>query len=386
MSGQTVPMLDLVEQYGPLRQELLGVVEAALDSGQFIMGGAVRDFEFAFAEYVGARHAVACASGSDALLLALMALGVGPGDAVITTPYSFFSTVSSITRLGALPLLVDIEAETYNLDVVAARELLLNECYRGTNGTVHGRSKARVRAVIPVHLFGQCTDMTALTALAEEYSLAIVEDAAQAIGSKWAGAQAGTLGDMACFSFYPAKNLGAMGDGGILTTDGDEHAEMLRKLRLHGAKPKYVHQYVGINSRLDAIQAGFLQVLLPHLEEWEAARCQHADAYTAALGEQSGVSPPIVRPEAHSVFNQYVIRCTDRDALRDFLTSRGVQTEIYYPVPLHLQECFAFLEYGPGAFPESERAAHETLALPVGPTLTEAQQATVVNAIKELAA
>lgn len=379
-------MLDLVEQYRPLREAMLGVVSAALDSGRFVMGPDVTAFETEIAALVGTRHAVACASGSDALLLACMALDVGPGDAVITTPYSFFSTVSCITRVGARPLLVDIEPDTMNLDMAAVRRLLTDECELRDGVPVHRATETRVRAVIPVHLFGQCADMDALQAVCDEFGLAVVEDAAQTLGGRWGNGAAGALGTLGCFSFYPAKNLGALGDGGIITTSDDAHAEKLRKLRVHGAKPKYVHQYVGLNSRLDAIQAGFLRVLLPKLSAWSDARRQHAQAYDEALAETDGIQTPVARPDAYHVYNQYVIRSARRDALRDFLMSKGVQTEIYYPVPLHVQECFADLGYTRGDFPVSERTAEESLALPVGPTLTAEQQGTVVAALQEVAA
>ena len=366
-----VPLLDLKEQNTALRPEIEAALGRVLDTNGFILGGEVAELERELAAYCGVKHAIGCASGSDAILLALMALDVGPGDEVITTPYSFFATVSSITRLGATPVFVDIDPVTYNLDVAQ----------------IEANITSRTKAIEPVHLYGQCADMEALRAVADKYNIAIVEDAAQAIGAEEDGIQAGAMGAIGCFSFYPSKNLGGMGDGGFVTTNDDALAKKLLALRVHGSEQKYYHKYVGLNSRLDGFQGAVLRVKLPHLNAWTQARRANADSYRRLfidLGLTEQIGLPTKRKNAKHIYNQYVIRVPGhRDELRAFLTEKGIGTDIYYPVPLHLQECFAYLGYHAGDMPESEKAARETLALPIFPELRASQQQFVVESIAE---
>lgn len=366
-----VPLLDLAAQYAHLRDELHAATLRVLDSQQYILGAEAARLEEEIARYTKTRHAIACASGSDALLLALMALDIKEGDEVITTPYTFFATASAITRLGARPRFVDIEPDTFNLDV-RQLEAAINE---------------RTRAIMPVHLYGQCAAMDDLLALAAHYKLPIIEDAAQAIGATDNGRAAGSMSAIGCFSFYPAKNLGAAGDAGIMTTNDDELAALLRVLRVHGETSRYHHKYVGINSRLDGIQAAVLRVKLPHLDSWSDARATNAATYRELFrdaGLLDRVTPPFVRANCRHIFNQFVIRVPGgaRDRLAAHLAAADTGTAIYYPVPLHLQECFAFLGYAAGDFPVAEQAAHETLALPVYPELTRDQQQHVVTSIR----
>ncbi|HEU4768723.1 MAG TPA: DegT/DnrJ/EryC1/StrS family aminotransferase [Pyrinomonadaceae bacterium] len=359
-----VPLLDLQSQYASLRDELREAVERVMDSQRFVLGDEVRKLEASVAQYTQTKTAIACASGSDALLLALMAIDVGAGDEVITTPFTFFATAAAITRLGARPVFVDIDPATYNLDV---SQISITP---------------RTKAIMPVHLYGQCADMDPLLAMND---VPIVEDAAQAIGATDRGRQAGSMGAIGCFSFYPTKNLGGAGDGGMLTTNDDNLAQRLRRLRTHGGANEYEHSEVGINSRLDELQAAVLNVKMPHLDKWSDERARKAGVYTELLnGARLGfeVIAPKVKPEARHIFHQYVIRVPKhRDALMEHLKAHGVGTKVYYPIPLHRQECFAYLGYKEGEFPESERAARETLALPVYPELTEAQQSYVVETI-----
>ena len=366
-----VPLLDLTEQYRRLREALRPRLDRLLDSQQFVLGPAVEEFEEQIAAYCGAARAVGVASGSDALLLALMAAGVGPGHEVVTTPYTFFATASAVVRLGARPVFADIDARTYNIDPDAAAR----------------RITPRTRALVPVHLFGRPAAMEPLLSAAAERGVAVIEDAAQAVGAEYRGRRCGSLGDAGCLSFFPTKNLGGFGDGGMVVTSREDWARAVRVLRVHGMDPKYVHKVVGINSRLDALQAVVLSEKLKHLESWQRARRANAERY-ARLFTQSGLVERglVVLPAAEDagdrqVFHQYVIRAADRDGLRRALAEQGVGTEVYYPVPLHLQECFAFLGYGPGDFPEAERAARETLALPVYPELTAEMQEYVVERI-----
>ena len=360
-----VPLLDLQSQYASLRDELRGAVGRVMDSQRFVLGDEVRKLEASIAQYTQSKHAIACASGSDALLLALMALDVGAGDEVITTPFTFFATAASITRLGARPAFVDIDPATYNLDV---SQIAITP---------------RTKAIMPVHLYGQCADMDVL--LAKSENVPIVEDAAQAIGATNRGRQAGSMGAIGCFSFYPTKNLGGAGDGGMLTTNDDNLAQRLKRLRTHGGANEYEHSEVGINSRLDELQAAVLNVKMPHLDKWSDERARKAGIYTELLNSarlSCEVIAPRVTPESRHIFHQYVIRIPKhRDAMMEHLKTHGVGTKVYYPIPLHRQECFAYLGYREGEFPESERAARETLALPVYPELTDAQQAYVVETI-----
>ena len=364
-----VPLLDLAEQHQQIRPELEAAISRVLDTNAFILGGEVAQLENEIAEYCGTRYAIGCASGSDAILLALMALGVGPGDEVITTPYSFFATVSSITRLGATPVFVDIERDTYNIDP----------------SLIKAKITSRTRAIEPVHLYGQCADMTAVNEIADANGIPVVEDAAQAIGAEENGKRAGSMSAIGCFSFYPSKNLGGLGDGGMMTTSDDALKQRLLGLRNHGAEEKYYHKYVGLNSRLDGFQGATLRVKLPYLEGWTEGRRTNAERYRslftdAGLTEQ--VVLPTERTNCRHIYNQYIIRVPNRrDELRAFLTENGVGSDIYYPVPLHLQECFAHLGYHEGDLPESERAAFETLALPIYPELKLEQQEYVVDTI-----
>lgn len=366
-----VPLLDLKEQNAALRPEIEAALGRVLDTNGFILGGEVAELEKELAAYCGVKYAIGCASGSDAILLALMALDVSPGDEVITTPYSFFATVSSITRLGAIPVFVDIDPITYNLDTAQ----------------VEGKITSKTKAIEPVHLYGQCTDMAALRAVADKNGIAIVEDAAQAIGAEEDGVQAGAMGAIGCFSFYPSKNLGGMGDGGFVTTNDDALAKKLLALRVHGSEERYYHKYVGVNSRLDGFQGAVLRIKLPHLDSWTEARRTNADNYKRLftdLGLTEQIGLPVERENAKHIYNQYVIRVPGRrDELRTFLTEKGIGTDIYYPVPLHLQECFAYLGYTAGDMPESEKAAFETLALPIYPELQFAAQEYIAESIAE---
>ena len=366
-----VPLLDLKEQNAALRPEIEAALGRVLDSNGFILGGEVAELECELAGYCGTKYAIGCASGSDAILLALMALDIGPGDEVITTPYSFFATVSSITRLGAVPVFVDIDPVTYNIDPAL----------------IESKITPRTKAIELVHLYGQCSDMASLKKISEKYGIPLVEDAAQAIGAEENGVRAGGMSSIGCFSFYPSKNLGGMGDGGFVTTNDDTLAKKLLALRVHGSEERYYHKYVGLNSRLDGFQGAVLRVKLPHLDGWTDARRANAERYRqlftdAGLTEQIGL--PVERGNAKHIYNQYVIRVpNDSDALRAFLTEKGIGTDIYYPVPLHLQECFAYLGYSEGDLPESEKAARETLALPIFPELRPEQQAYVVDTIAD---
>ncbi|HKQ04446.1 MAG TPA: DegT/DnrJ/EryC1/StrS family aminotransferase [Blastocatellia bacterium] len=365
-----IPMLDLKAQYRNLAEETESAVKRVLESQQLILGPEVKDLEREIAAYCQCEYAVGCASGSDALLLALMAFDVGPGDEVITTPFTFFATAGSIIRLGAKPVFVDIDPQSFNMNVA----------------TLASAVTARTKAIMPVHLFGQCVEMESVEQVARRTGAAIIEDAAQAIGAEYYGRRAGSLGDVAAFSFYPSKNLGGAGDGGMLTTNRSEVAEELRMLRAHGAKRKYYHDRVGVNSRLDSLQAAILRVKFRYLDDWAAARQANARRYDdlfdeAGLRENGQVTVPSVGAGQHHVFNQYVIRVEKRDDLRAYLNGCGVGTEIYYPVPMHLQTCFADLGYAKGDFIEAEKAADEALAIPIYPELTEDDQAYVVSTI-----
>lgn len=368
-----VPLLDLQAQFETIRDEVRAAVDRVFDSQQFILGAEVEGLEKEIARYSQTKFAIGCASGSDALLLALMSCGIGEGDEVITTPFSFFATASSITRLGARPVFVDIDARTFNINPSLVAPAV----------TEH------TRAIVPVHMYGQCAEMDPLIELGESRGIPIIEDAAQAIGAEDRRRRAGSMGTIGCFSFYPSKNLGGAGDGGMLVTNDLEHARRLNMLRVHGEEQKYIHKVVGINSRLDALQAAVLRVKLPHLDDWSAGRQRKAQQYElmfadAGLGESSDkIELPFVRSNARHIFHQFVVRVRDgkRDDLRAHLRECGVGTDVYYPVPLHLQECFAYLGYKEGDFPAAELAAKETLALPVYPELTDEQQDYVVSSI-----
>ncbi|MES2570428.1 MAG: DegT/DnrJ/EryC1/StrS family aminotransferase [Verrucomicrobiota bacterium] len=363
-----VPLLDLRLQYQPLKARILVEIEAVADSQGLILGPRVEQFEKAVAEYCGAAHAIGVSSGTDAQLVLLMALGIGAGDLVITTPYTFFATAGCVSRVGATPVFVDIDPLTYNLSVPALEAAL--------------RKHSNVRAIIPVHLFGCCADMEAIMALGAKYGVPVLEDAAQALGAQHALGGAGAIGDAGWFSFYPTKNLGAFGDAGMVVCKDAELAARIKALRNHGMEPRYFHKWIGGNFRLDAIQAAVLEVKLPYLDEWSAGRRNRAAFYReefAAHALEDTVTLP-AEPWAgsgvanHHIYNQFVIRVPRRDDLRAHLQQAGIGSEVYYPLPLHLQECFASLGYKEGDFPESERAARETLALPIFPELTEEQQ------------
>lgn len=372
-----VPLLDLSAQNKPLKADIFKALERVFDSQGFILGPEVETFERAAAAYCGVNHAIGVSSGTDALLLALMALNVGAGDEVITTPYSFFATAGAIARVGARPIFVDIDAATFNLD---------------PRGLVKAFT-SKTKAVIPVHLYGQCADMEPILAEARRHSVAVIEDAAQAIGAEYKdGKRAGSIGAIGCYSFFPSKNLGCLGDGGMVVTNDAELAKRMRVLRVHGSEPKYFHKLIGGNFRLDPIQAAVLSLKLGHLDTWTAERQRNAKRYERLFDEAGLIKSGAVRlPKAvfptsvkHAhIYNQFVVRVDKRDALINHLKNAGIGAEIYYPVPLHLQECFKPLGHKAGDFPESERAALETLALPIYAELTDAQQAFVVDTIKE---
>jgi dTDP-4-amino-4,6-dideoxygalactose transaminase len=366
-----VPLLDLTEQNSSLRPEIEAALGRVLDTNGFILGAEVAALEKELAAYCGTKHTIGCASGTDALLLALMAFDIGLDDEVITTPYSFFATVSAVTRLGAKPVFVDIDPQTYNLDV----------------SQIEAKITERTKAIQPVHLYGQCAEMEELCKISEKYGVPLVEDAAQAIGAEENGVRAGAFGAIGCFSFYPSKNLGGMGDGGFMTTDDDALAHKLNALRVHGSTERYYHKWVGLNSRLDGFQGAVLRVKLPYLDAWSDKRKENADYYRqlftdAGLTEQ--IVLPFERENVRHIYNQFVIRVPERrEELRAFLAANEIGTDVYYPVSLHLQECFEYLGYKSDDFPESERASRETLALPIFPELRREQQEYVVEKIAE---
>lgn len=376
-----VPLLDLKSQYAPLREEIESAIREVCDSQHFVMGPKVAELEKQVATYSQSTFGIGVSSGTDALLVALMALDIGPGDEVITTPFTFFATGGVVARLGARPVFCDIDEDVFNLDPAAVRRFLEMQCEKRPEGTFNAETGGQVRVLMPVHLFGQMADMDRLADIATEFDLRIVEDAAQAIGSEDAcGRRAGSIGDIGCFSFFPSKNLGAFGDGGMCVTKNEELAERLRMLRLHGGKPKYHHAVVGGNFRLDALQAAVLLVKLPYLDDWSNRRQQNARRYDALFKSSDvAIRTPVVRPDIRHIFNQYILRVSNRDDLRSYLNSRNIGTEIYYPVPLHLQECFAYLGYKSGDCPVAEAAAKSVLAIPIYAELTEAQQRYVVD-------
>ncbi len=379
---EPVPMLDLKRQYESIKDDVAAAVERVLTTQYFIGGPELEAFEGESAAYLGARLCMGCASGTDALWLALEAGGVRPADSVITSAFTFFASASSISRCGAAPVFVDVDPATLNLDPAAVEKLL--------------SGPHSVRAITPVHLYGQCAAMDAFARIAEQHRIAIIEDAAQAFGASWHGKKAGTLGRAAAFSFYPTKNLSAYGDGGAVVTDDENLAAHVRSLRNHGSRQRYYHEEIGWNSRLDALQAAVLRIKLKHIDHWNQQRRAVAARYNALLRDSGLVKPgaltveaqaPIgllqTRPEAFHIYHQYVVRAFRRDELRAFLTERGIGTEVYYPVPLHLQQSFAYLGYKPGDLPESERAARESLALPIFPELREDEQERVVAGVAQ---
>ena len=382
-SEPVVPLLDLKPQYDVLRESIEASVRRVCDSQQFILGPEVARLEERIAAYCGTGFAVGVSSGTDALLVSLMALDVGAGDEVVTTTYSFFATGGVVARLGARPVFCDIDAGTYNLDPAAVECFLRDHCRRAGQRLIDRRTGRTVKAVIPVHLYGQVADMDALSALAAEFGLHVIEDAAQAIGAETTdGRRAGSIGDVGCLSFFPSKNLGAFGDAGMCVTRSPQLADRIEKLRVHGAPSGYRHSFIGGNFRLDAIQAAVLNVKLDHLDGWTEARRRHAARYSRRLA-QAGVpvGTPVVREGSLHVFNQYVIDVEYRDALQSHLRQAGIGTAVYYPLPLHLQACFADLGYRAGDCPVAERFAQRSLALPVFPEMTTAQQDHVLDAL-----
>ena len=405
-------MLDLKRQYEGIRAEVLAAIERVCHSQHFVLGPEVEAFEEEVAAFVGAGEAVACASGTDALWLALAAAGVGPGDKVITTPFSFFASASSIVRAGGEPVFADVDPKTLNLNPEAARQAIIaplhargrsakpkREAASNYSGSSRNRARrgksakqdstaGRIKAILPVHLYGQCADMDALREMAAEHNLVLIEDAAQAIGARWHAEKAGSMGVAAAFSFYPTKNLSAYGDAGLVTTNDGAMAEHMRRLRNHGSPERYLHTEFGWNARMDAIQAAVLRVKLQHITEWNNRRRQHAETYDRLLQDAGLVSQKVVRlphrsASAFHIFHQYVIRAKRRDGLRQFLAEKRIGSEVYYPIPLHLQPVFSHLGYKKGDLPESERAAKEVLALPMFPELTEDEQIRVVDAIAD---
>jgi len=371
-----VPLLDLKAQYQSIKSEIRPCIDEICESQYFILGPHVDEMEAKLAAYCNVRYAVGVSSGTDALLIALMAAGIGPGDRVITSPYTFFSTAGAIARLGAVPVFVDIEPTTYNIDVHGLVKTL-EQMDAGRRDTV--------KAVIPVHLYGQCAEMGPLMDISRRYRLTVIEDAAQAIGAEYQDQRAGSMGDLGCFSFFPSKNLGAFGDAGLVTAQSKALNDRLRMLRVHGMEPKYYHQIIGGNFRIDALQAAVVAIKLDHLDDWTSGRRQNAATYRRLI-QAAGLEDRVILPaevQSRHIYNQFVVRVSGRrDALKDFLGQQGIGTEVYYPVPLHLQACFADLGYGRGDFPEAERAAEETLALPIYPELTQDQLSYVVASIK----
>jgi len=360
-----IPMLNLARMHEPMRRDLTSTFEAVLDSARYINGPSVLRFEKDLAEHVGVKHVVAVSSGTDALLVSMMALDVKPGDEIITTPYTFFATAGCIARLGARPVFVDIDPASFNIDVTAIESVI-------TDRTV---------GIVPVHLFGQCADMAVINEIAQKRGLWVLEDAAQAIGAKQDGVMAGNMGLVGTYSFFPAKNLGTLGDGGAVVTNDDALAEKIRAMRGHGAKRKYYHDFVGGNFRLDALHAAMLSIKLPYLNSWEDGRRRVASAYEDAFINYPKIATPVADGKNLHVYNQYVIRASDRDELKERLTQAGIGCAVYYPMSLHVQPCFEYLGYKEGAFPESELASRETLAIPVDPLLTEEEQGMVIQSV-----
>ncbi len=382
----TVPLLDLKAQFAQIRAEVMPVIASVCASQQFILGEHVRALESEIAQYCGASAGIGVSSGTDALLLALMALGIGAGDEVITSPYTFFATAGTIARVGARPVFCDIDPQSFNLSPAAVQTFIDDECESSDGRLVRRATGGRIRAIMPVHLYGQAADMHPLLELARHHRLRVIEDAAQAIGTEGPdGVRVGSLGDIGCFSFFPSKNLGAFGDAGLCTTSDADLAESMRVLRVHGGKPKYYHALIGGNFRIDELQAAVLRVKFKYLDGWTEARQRNAAYYDAAFA-RAQLGSKLLTPRStggRHIFNQYILRVQRRDALKEFLGGRGIGTEIYYPVPLHLQQCFAYLGHRRGDFPHSEQAAQETLALPIYPELSEAQLEHVVASVAQ---
>ncbi|MBO6622599.1 MAG: DegT/DnrJ/EryC1/StrS family aminotransferase [Balneola sp.] len=402
-----IPLLDLQAQYRSIKKEVDDRIQEVLDAQYFIMGDSVKNFEKEINSYIGANHSFGCASGSDALLLALMAIDIEPGDYVITSPFTFFATAGAISRLGAIPIFIDIEHDSFNIDPEKIREFLEGKSDLSKKLQIPFE---KIKAIIPVHLYGQMADMDPIMEIAKQYDLFVIEDAAQSIGSKYKGKDAGTIGDFGCFSFFPSKNLGAYGDGGLITVKDDTLAEKTNILRLHGAKPKYHHKFIGINSRLDAIQAAVLSVKLKYLNEWSHRRNEIAHMYsslfqeTGLVSEYKGCSEcsslsscefpdrKIVLPKETTgtpeengfhIYHQYTIRLKNRDSLSEFLDSEKIGNAVYYPVPLHIQECFLKFRYQLGDFPVSECVSQQSISLPIYPELKEEEIYKVVDAVSK---
>ncbi|MEJ2306311.1 MAG: DegT/DnrJ/EryC1/StrS family aminotransferase [candidate division WOR-3 bacterium] len=376
-----VPLLDLKRRYNLIKEEIDKSIEGVLNSQHFILGEEVTKLETAIAKYCGTKHAVAVASGTDALLLSLRSLDIGKGDFVITTPFTFFATAGAIHNVGAIPLFVDINPDTFNINPERVKVLLEGKTFHTKRLEI---DLSRIKVIIPVHLYGQMADMDSLIGIADQYDLEIIEDACQAIGAEYKGKKAGSLGISGCFSFFPTKNLGGYGDGGIITTNRDEIASELRKLRVHGSEKDYHHLSVGYNSRLDTIQAAILLAEFPYLDDWNKKRQENAAIYSDSLKGIENLDCPFVAPDRKHIFHQYTIRVKNnkRDKLVDFLTQKGIGSKIYYPLPLHLQECFRYLGYKKGDFPYSEKAAEEVLSLPVFPELKQKEIKYVAESIK----
>jgi len=381
-----VPLLDLRAQYEAIKDKAKPVIDEIFETQRFVLGAHGAALEEEIARYCGVSYAIGVASGTDALLLAMKALGIGRGDAVITTPFTFFATAGAIVNLGARPIFTDIEMAGFEMDPEAVSSFLAKECeYKSSErATVHKASNLIIKAILPVHLYGQCADMDEISTIAGRFSLPVVEDACQAIGASYKGKKAGALGTLGCFSFFPSKNLGGAGDGGMVITDDKDLADHVRLLRGHGAHNRYYHDIVGFNSRLDELQAALLRIKLPYLDGWSKSRREHAGKYAEAFrcaGLMDNVTPPAVLPERSHIFHQYVIRAKRRDELQAFLKEAGIGCEVYYPVSLHEQACFRNLGYAPEDLPRSNAAAREVLALPVYPELTDEQRGYVVDRI-----
>jgi dTDP-4-amino-4,6-dideoxygalactose transaminase len=384
--GMNVPLLDLQAQYATIRDKVRAAVNEILESQRFVLGAQVSALEEEIAKLCGVPFAIGVASGTDALLLSLKALGVGPGDSVVTVPFTFFATAGTVINLGARPIFVDIEPAGFEMDPGKLSSFLARECVHNPaeKKIVHKASNTTVKALVPVHLYGQCADMDEILEIAQRFNLPVVEDACQAIGATYKSRKAGAMGALGCFSFFPSKNLGGAGDGGMVVTSDPELADRVRLLRTHGAHPKYFHTIVGFNSRLDELQAAILRVKLPYLPEWSEGRGQNALKYIrdfVAADLLSYVTPPVALPNRTHIYHQFVIRCQKRDDLLQFLKAAGIGTEIYYPVSLHEQECFRYLGYTAADLPHSHAASKETLALPVYPELSDEQRAYVVSSI-----
>lgn len=378
-----VLLLDLAAQFATIETEVRQQIDEVLATQRFILGPKVAELEEKVADYCQVPHAIGVASCSDALLISLMAIDVKPGECVITSAYSFFASSGCISRLGGVPLLCDISLDTYNIDPARVAELIETKCEATDDGLRYRPTGGLVRAIIPVHLYGQCADVTAICEIARRYGLTIVEDAAQAIGAKHKGKPASSFGELGCLSFFPSKNLGGYGDGGMVTTQSAEYAEKIRKLRLHGSSPKYYHPLIGLNSRLDAIQAAVLLAKLPHLDTWHEKRRANAAFYNDRLAGIGDLMTPTVAPENTHVYNQYILRSSQRDALLARLKERSIGAMVYYPHPLHLQECYADLGYREGDMPNAERAARENISIPIFPELQPEQREEVASAIAE---